>query len=260
MSLPPGLGPNLTANLIVQFVNSQGNILLGLSAQHQAPSSLVSALLELDVHLPADRSGLVVDHFNYDVVSAAEKHNVLLLPPPGALRPDVKAFFSPPTPNGELLAVPNAIGQVLGQGALLAPILRAPGTAYSYNPKEEATVLSEDLFATGKQLSLVTTVQARNSARFVVVGSADMLTDKWFDAKVKKAGDKAAVATVNREFAKRVSGWAFNEIGVLKVNAIEHHLNEEGQGNQSNPKLYRIKNRVVRFGPPPLFKTRACGD
>ena len=100
MSLAPGLGPNLTANLIVQFVNAQGNILLGLSAQHQAPSSLVSALLELDVHLPADRTGLVVDHFNYDVASAAEKHNVLLLPPPGALRPDVKDFFSPPTPNG----------------------------------------------------------------------------------------------------------------------------------------------------------------
>ncbi|KAI0124711.1 Dolichyl-diphosphooligosaccharide-protein glycosyltransferase 48kDa subunit [Xylariales sp. AK1849] len=239
-----GLGPSLTPNILLEFINAKGNILVALSSTNPAPTSIVSTLSELDIHLPPDRSGLVVDHFNYDVSAASDKHDVVLLPAPGALRPDVQDLFSPAAPNGELLAFPSGVGQTLGSGELLAPILRAPSTAYSYDPKEQQEAV-DDLFASGKQLSLVTTVQARNSGRLTVVGSADMLSDKWFDAKVKKAGEKPAVGTLNREFAKRVSGWTFHEIGVLKVNWIEHHLNEEGQSNHSNPKIYRIKNDVT---------------
>ncbi|KAI1194260.1 Dolichyl-diphosphooligosaccharide--protein glycosyltransferase subunit WBP1 [Nemania serpens] len=252
-----GLGPNLTPNILLQFINAQGNILLALSGSTPVPSSLVSLLLELDIHLPADRHSLVVDHFNYDTVSAAEKHDVLLLPTPGPLRPDYKDFFglsSSDAPDGRArggetrgagtLAFPNGIGHSLGHGPLLAPILRAPSTSYSYSPKDEPESL-DDLFASGSQLSLVSALQARNSARFTIVGSADMLSDKWFDATVKKAGEKNSVKTLNRDFAKAVSGWTFNEIGVLRVNWVEHHLNEEGLSNASNPKIYRIKNDVT---------------
>ncbi len=231
---------------------------MALSGSTPVPSSLVSVLLELDIHLPADRQGLVVDHFNYDTASASEKHDVLLLPTPGPLRPDYKAYFELPLSDGRdgrvrdggsspgVVAFPNGIGQTLGQGSLLSPILRAPSTCYSYNPKEEPEAI-DDLFATGSQLSLVSALQARNSARFTVVGSADMLSDKWFDADVKKIGEKSSIKTQNREFAKAVSGWTFNEIGVLRVNWVEHHLNEEGLSNASNPKIYRIKNDVVSF-------------
>lgn len=218
---------------------------MALSGSTPVPSSLVSTLLELDIHLPADRQGLVVDHFNYDTASASEKHDVLLLSLPGPLRPDYKDFFAlSGSEDSGVIAFPNGVGQTLGQGPLLAPILRAPSTSYSYNPKEESEAI-EDLFATGSQLSLVSALQARNSARVTVVGSADMLSDKWFDAKVKKVGEKSSVKTLNREFAKAVSGWTFGEIGVLRVNWIEHHLNEVGQSNASNPKIYRIKNDVV---------------
>ncbi|KAI1403227.1 Dolichyl-diphosphooligosaccharide-protein glycosyltransferase 48kDa subunit [Hypoxylon fuscum] len=239
-----GLGPNLTPKILLDFINANGNILLALSASQPAPTSLVSLLLELDIHLPPDRQGLVVDHFNYDVTSAPEKHDVLLLPAPGALRPDVKDFFNPVSTNGEVIAFSNGMGQTLGQGELLTPILRAPSTAYSYNPKEQAEIV-DDLFASGAQLSLVSTMQARNSARFTVVGSAELLSDKWFDAKVKKVGEKKEIGTLNREFAKRVAGWTFKEMGVLRVNWVEHHLNEPGQSNASNPKIYRIKNDVT---------------
>ncbi|KAI0845875.1 Dolichyl-diphosphooligosaccharide-protein glycosyltransferase 48kDa subunit [Daldinia vernicosa] len=239
-----GLGPNLTPKILLDFINANGNILLALSASQPAPTSIVSLLLELDIHLPSDRQGLVVDHFNYDVLSAPEKHDVLLLPPPGLLRPDVKDFFSPVSTDGGVIAFPSGTGQTLGSGALLTPILRAPSTSYSYNPKEQAEVIDE-LFASGSQLSLVSTFQARNSARFTVIGSAEMLSDKWFDAKVKKVGEDKEVNTINREFAKRVAGWTFKEIGVLRVNWIEHHLNEVGQSNASNPKIYRIKNDVT---------------
>ncbi|KAK5656203.1 hypothetical protein OQA88_4964 [Cercophora sp. LCS_1] len=238
-----GLGPNLTANILLQFLNAQGNILLTLGSGYAAPSALVSLLDQLDIQLPADRTGLVVDHFNYDSISAPDTHDVILLPPPGALRPGVKNYFGVGAPVGDVLAFPHGVGATLGAGELLSPIVRAPRTAYSYNPKEQAEVL-DDLFAAGEQLALVSAFQARNSARFTLVGSAEMLQDKWFDAEVKNVAG-AAFKTFNRGFAKRLSGWTFQEVGVLRVNWIEHRLNEAGASNETNPKLYRIKNDVT---------------
>lgn len=219
-----------------------------LSSGTTASTALVSLLAELDIQLPADRTGLVVDHFNYDAAAAADSHDVVLVPPPTSLRPDVKNIFGSAAPADQVIAFPRGVGATLGAGELLTPILRAPSTAYSYNPKEQAEAV-DDLFAAGAQLSLVSAVQARNSARFTLVGSAEMFADKWFDAQVQKAGSAKSVKTFNREFAKRVAGWTFHEVGVLRVNWIEHHLNEVGAANQSNPKIYRIKNDVVCLDP-----------
>ena len=245
----------MTPNILLQFINAKGNILLALSSSNPTPTSLVSLLAELDIQLPADRTGLVVDHFNYDSASASDLHDVLVLPPPGPIRPDVKDFFGGASASsGALLAFPRGVGATLGPGPLLTPVVRAPATAYSYNPKEQGEALDE-VFAAGEQLSLVSAVQARNSARLALVGSAEMLQDKWFDAKVRRAGDKADSPTGNREFAKTVAGWAFKEIGVLKVNWVEHRLDEEAA--ETNPKIYRIKNDVVggniSYLHPPLF-------
>lgn len=175
---------------------------------------------------------------------------MLLLSPPAPIRPDVKDFFSAGS-DDKLIAFPRGVGSVLGAGELLTPILRAPRTAYSYNPKEQSEGVAEDLFAAGQQLALVSALQARNSARLTLVGSAEMFQDKWFDAEVSKSavGSKSSVKTFNREFAKRVSGWTFQEIGVLRVNWIEHHLNEEtgAAANESNPEIYRVKNDVVCY-------------
>ncbi|KAK0703520.1 Dolichyl-diphosphooligosaccharide--protein glycosyltransferase subunit WBP1 [Lasiosphaeria miniovina] len=238
-----GLGPNLTANLLLQFINANGNILLTLSSGSSTPSSIVSLLAELDIQLPADRTGLVVDHFNYDAASAADQHDVLLLPAPHSIRPDIKDFFGAGASSNEVLVFPRGVGATLGSGELLTPIVRAPRTAYSYNPKEQGEVV-DDLFAAGEQLALAAAFQARNSARLALVGSAELLEDAWFDAEVKTTSGQAA-KTFNREFAKRLSGWAFQEIGVLRVNWIEHHLNEVGASNESNPGIYRIKNDVT---------------
>ena len=226
-------------------MNANGNVLVALSAGNPTPTSLVSLLAELDIQLPADRTGLVVDHFNYDASSAADTHDVLLLSPPGPLRPDVKDLFGAGAAKDQVLAFPRGVGAALGATELLTPILRAPRTAYSYNPKEQAEVV-DDVFAAGEQLALVSAFQARNSARFTLVGSAEMLQDKWFDVEASKVGaGKKAAKTFNREFAKRVSGWTFNEIGVLRVNWIEHHLEEAGAANESNPSIYRVNNDVV---------------
>lgn len=243
LSPPAGLGPNLTPNTLLNFINAKGNILLALTSETPVSTSIVSLLAELDISLPVERTGLVVDHFNYDASSASELHDVLLVPPPKAARSGLKDFFGAGAKSDELLALPRTVGTTLGAGELLNPIVRAPRTAYSYSPKEQAETV-DDVFAAGEQLALVGTMQARNSGRFTVMGSAEALQDKWFGAKVKTVEGKAAT-TFNREFARRLSGWTFHETGVLRVNWIEHHLNEAGAANQSNPTIYRVNNQVV---------------
>lgn len=233
----------MTPKHVLDFLNKDGNVLLALSGKSATSSAITSLLIEADIHLSNDRSGVVVDHFNYDTVSAAEKHDVLLLPRPGPLRPDVKAFFD----GGGVLAVPRAAPQTLGSdNHLIAPVLRAPATAYAYNPKEEMPS-PEDIEATGSQLNLVSVMQARNSARFTVLGSVEALEDKWFSASVKAPGGKKT-PTVNRDFAKQLTAWTFKETGVLKVGKIEHHLATDGEvaAEDLNPKIYRIKNETVR--------------
>ncbi|CAM1506111.1 Fc.00g057520.m01.CDS01 [Cosmosporella sp. VM-42] len=234
-----GLGPNLTPQILLDFINADGNILLTMSSTHTVSTSLVSLLAELDISLPAERTGTVVDHFTYDTVSAAESHDVLVLDAPKTVRPGLKTYFELP---GQVLSIPHAVGHTLGASQLLTPVLRAPATAYSYNPKEQAEVVDpDDLFAAGTQISLVSTLQARNSARLTVVGAAEMLQDKWLETKVTRVGGKS-VAPGNREFAKRLSGWAFKELGVLRVNDVEHRLKGD---NETNPSIYRVKNDVT---------------
>jgi oligosaccharyltransferase complex subunit beta len=242
--IPLGLGPALTPKLILDFMNKEGNVLLALSGKSPTPSAISSLLLELDIHLPPDRISTVVDHFNYDTISATERHDVLLAPRPGSLRRDVRSFFSG---NG-ILAVPKAVGQMLGNASsLIAPIIRAPETAYSVHVQDDALSEVEESVATGTQLALISALQARNSARFTVLGSVGVLEDKWFSAKVKGPNGQKQSSTVNREFAKQLSAWTFHETGVLKVGKIEHYLNGKDGViiGDVNPKIYRIKNDVV---------------
>jgi oligosaccharyltransferase complex subunit beta len=237
----------LTANNLLEFVKKDGNILVALSSEQATPTAVQSLLLELDISIPNDKGALVVDHFNYDSASASEKHDVLLVPYPAALRSDVKNYF-----GGEgYIAVPRAVGQVLGnESPLLSPILRAPSTAYSYSPKDEAEIV-EDPFAVGQQLSLVSAMQAHNSARLTVLGSAELLQNRWFAEKAK-LGDKA-VTTANRDFAAKLSAWTFQEVGVLKVGKVIHYQDDgvskklNASVPESNPTIYRVKSDVVRF-------------
>ncbi|EEH02788.1 dolichyl-diphosphooligosaccharide-protein glycosyltransferase [Histoplasma capsulatum G186AR] len=244
-----GLGPALTPKTLLEFINSEGNVLLALSGGSAIANSVSSLLLELEISLSQDRHALVVDHFNYDTLSSPENHDVILLPRPQALRADLKSYFS-----GEgVVAFPKAAGQSLGAASsLLVPIFRAPETAYSYDATEEEQTVDAS-FAFGSQISLVSAMQARNSARFTVVGSAESLEDKWFSASVKGLKDGKKTQTVNREFAKQISAWTFKETGVIKVGKVQHYLNADGYAesapsNESgalNPSIYRIKNDVT---------------
>jgi oligosaccharyltransferase complex subunit beta len=248
-----GLGPQLAPNLLVDFINQGSNILLALTSEQAVPSGVSSLLLELDIALPADRTSIVMDHFNYDIKSASEKHDVLLVPGPMFKKSEMRNFFI--LDFDKLIAFPHAVGQSLGNASpLLAPIVSAPSTAYTYNSQDSNEAL-EDLFATGDQISLVSAFQARNNARFTVLGSAEALEDKWFDATVQLPGSgQKATKTNNKAFVQKLTQWTFKELGVLKVGKIHHWLNEGAQkgahkrgdltGVDLDPSIYRIKNDV----------------
>ena len=234
----------------MQFTKQEGNILLALGADSQIPAQIASLLLELDIHLPNDRNALVVDHFSYDTLSAPEQHDVLLLSEPSVPRTQTKDYFG----GSGVVAFPRAVAQELGNASpLLTKLLGARSSAYSYNPKDDAPAV-EDPFAVGEQISLVSAMQARNSARFTVFGSVQALEDKWFDAKVKGRTGKET-RTANRDFAQKVISWTFKELGVLNVGQVNHYLRSIDGAAESisnttqigflNPDIYRIKNGVV---------------
>ncbi len=293
--------------LLLKFLNSDGNVLVALSSSSPTPATVAALLLELGIQLPPDRVSQVVDHFSYDVLSAPEQHDVLLVPPPAApIRDGVKNYFSTDAisafsstsstakeagqtdeadgeQNEKLIAFPRGVGHTLAHDSpLLAPVLRAPRTAYALNPKDSGAdgaagsgggaSAADEPFATGEQLALVSALQARNSARFVVLGSVEMLEDAWFDAHVQKSGGtdvakktansnnnktkKRRQRTANRAFARQISAWAFQELGVLRVGDVEHRLNETGVDPTDdsavlNPRIYRVKNHVVSSPLPP---------
>ena len=84
-----------------------------------------------------------------------------------------------------------------------------------------------------------------------VLGSAEVLQNAWFAEKATLNGK--AIKTANRDFAEKLSGWAFKETGVLKVGKLLHYqddgkskrLNTSHAIPESNPKIYRIKSDVV---------------
>lgn len=225
-------------------MKKEGNVLLTLSGKGQTANTINALLVQLEISLSEDRSSIAIDHFQYDTLSSGEEHDTLILPRPGKLRSDTKPFFS----GDGVLAIPHAEPQILNVASpLVAPILKAPPTAYQYNPKDESNGL-EKVTTTGSQLALVSAFQAHNSARLTVLGSVESLEDKWFSASVKRPSDKKELKTVNREFAQQLSAWTFNELGVLKVNKIEHYLADEPE--IVNPSMYRIKKDIVRQAQP----------
>jgi oligosaccharyltransferase complex subunit beta len=239
-------------------LKKEGNILVALSSEAATPTAVQSALLELDISVPAEKGAVVVDHFNYDSTSASDKHDVLLLDLPKSLRSSVKNYFG----GDGVIAVPRAVAQVLGNDSpLLSPVLRAPSTAYSYSPKDEAESV-EDPFAVGQQLNLISTMQANNAARLMVLGSAELLQNKWF-AESAKLGSKA-IKTANREFAHQLTAWTFKETGVLKVGKMVHYQ-DEGKSKkmntslavpENNPTIYRVKSDVVSSAHPPPYQIK----
>ncbi|KAK9477217.1 Dolichyl-diphosphooligosaccharide--protein glycosyltransferase subunit WBP1 [Lipomyces japonicus] len=236
LTLPPvqrSLGPNFLAKPLLNFVSAGGNVLVVLNPTAAAPSSVRSFAAELDISLPF-RDAKLVDHFSYDNVLAPRTHDVVVLDPASAvLNSNVVANI---TTGKKILYRGSAFA--LGNSQLVVPILGAQETAYTFDPVEES-LQSDQPFVTGTQSFLVAGFQARNNARVVIAASSDLFANRFFDSKIH-TNDRESDSG-NRELARSVSAWAFQEKSVLRLNYVSHKLVESEEINSA---IYRVKQQV----------------
>jgi oligosaccharyltransferase complex subunit beta len=237
-----GYGPALTPQKLVEFVGKDGNILL-LTSPSSIPEQSRELCRELEIDIPP-RDYLAVDHFNYDRLSASERHDLILIPRPMRSR-TTQSYFSQRKnsegDNDEIIAFRGA-GHTLSNKPLLFPILTASNTAYTYDTRESST-FADDPSAAGSQMHYVTAFQSRNNARITISGSTDLFSNELFDMQVQAPSGKKTT-TANRAFAKELTQWTFKETGIVKVAAIRHFLSNETHP-EINPSIYRVKNDVV---------------
>lgn len=234
-----GYGPALTPQLLLQFANQEGNILI-LTSPKGTPEQTREFARELDINLPP-KDYLVVDHFSHDTLST-EKHDMVIVKRP-EVSTSTQNYFSPSSSSTEDIIAYRGVGHTLGNGPLLNPILTAGRTSYAYDTIDDA-VYAEDPWSAGSQLHLVSALQARNNARITISGSAEIFSDVFYGLNVKPPGSTKKVKVANRAFGRDVTAWTFKETGVVKVVGIKHYLTNETDA-QINPSLYRIKNDVT---------------
>ncbi|RPA82059.1 Dolichyl-diphosphooligosaccharide-protein glycosyltransferase 48kDa subunit [Ascobolus immersus RN42] len=230
--LPPSskaYGPNLTPQTLVKFINSSGNILLLINPS-SVPETTRDFAREMDIFLPP-KDYAITDHYIFDRSSARENHDTLIVRSPQG-SPDQKSYFSTTFP-----VIWKGTGFTIGNSPLVNPILKGARGSYVYDTKEDA-VYTDDPWAVGAQINLVAAVQARNNARLTVVGSDVVFTDEFFDKEVT-AADGYGLRSGNREFARKLVSWTFQETGVLRVDKIEHGRVGFSERNEG---IYRVKN------------------
>merc|ERR550532_2544874 len=226
-------GGSLNVEGITEFVDAGNNVLI-------AGSTLTGDVLReiaSESGFEADEEGnAVIDHLNFDVNMDGGKHTLIAAEP--------KNLIEAPLIVGDK----KTLGPILYEGTglivdhdnpLVMEILTGSSSAYSHNPDEPVT---EYPHATGKGTVLVAGLQARNNARVVFVGSIDMLSDKFFNAKVSSSSGKKAAKSGNQALAVALASWCFQLSGVLRVKGVDHHLEGE-KGPQTV--AYTIKDDVV---------------
>ncbi|KAI0668417.1 Dolichyl-diphosphooligosaccharide-protein glycosyltransferase subunit [Trametes maxima] len=219
--------PDVTPQSLVSLLNKKTNLLLALSTKQTPLSSLAS---EFSLILPPPGTPLI-SHFPQRDTPAT----IIPVQPPhenGIISPNLEPVWF------------SGVPQALGTNPMLVPLLKAPAQSFASDGDSDATANmiveaaekgGEGLWA-GSQLSLVTGFQSLNNGRATWVGGVDLFTDEFFDKEVTKGKQSG-----NRQFARDVSAWTFQESQVLRIDNVEHH-----RVNDTLPcETYTINDRVT---------------
>ncbi|KAI0831642.1 Dolichyl-diphosphooligosaccharide-protein glycosyltransferase subunit [Trametes gibbosa] len=218
---------DVTPQSLVSLLNKNTNLILALSTKQTPLTSLAS---EFSLILPPPGTPLI-SHFPQRDTAAT----VIPVEPPRA-----NSIISPNLPPVWFSGVPQA----LGTNPLLVPLLKAPPQSFASDADsdsgadvvvEAAEKGGEGLWA-GSQLSLVTGFQTLKNARATWVGGVELFSDEFFNKEVSKGKQSG-----NRQFARDVAAWTFQESEVLRIDSVEHH-----RVNETIPReMYTTNDRVT---------------
>lgn len=235
---------DITPQSLVSLLSKNTNVILALSSKQTPISSLAS---EFSLILPPPGTPLI-SHFPKRDTPVT----VIPVEPPHAHH-IISSNLQPVWFSG--------VPQSLGNNPMLVPLLKAPPQAFASDADgdsgadalvEAADKSGEGLWA-GNSLSLVTGFQALSNARATWVGGVQMFSDEFIKKEVAKyvhsdgfsghvnKNTFRGVQSGNRQFARDVAAWTFQESQVLRIDTVEHHRVNETLPAQT----YTINDRVV---------------
>lgn len=207
--LPAELSPQALARRLEAGTN------LVLVAPSDAPEIWRDFAREFEIEL-ADRGQHVVDHVAFDPERDDGSHTLLSV----SLADTPTPFVSPETRLSPPILYRGA-GHAIGRHPLVTPLLRARPTAFFADAVSGAA--SEDPRSSGSGIALVSAFQARNNARALFVGSAELFSD----ALLSEAGNG------NLAFTLDVLSWVCQETGQLRVIDLRYRAAGEAHAASS---------------------------
>lgn len=192
------------------------------------------------------KNSILIDHHHFEPsLDTAKTHSVVAVQPPA--RPQDASLGSRPIVSQGAPVLYQGIAHTTpAYFPLATTLLTGSPTSYSYDQPldnvEHQPIVESDLDGSngpalvGQEAKLVSAFQTLTGSRALWSGSLDLFSDDFLQAQVsgKPSGNAA--------FVKDASQWTFQEEGVLRVDAIRHHL----VGDEEQRDQYRVRKELVR--------------
>ena len=121
------------------------------------------------------------------------------------------------------------------QNQYVFPILKADENSYSVNTK------TNEVYANGDKIKLVSGYQARNNRRVVISGSTNLCSDKLY--YLSNVNGTKIEESPNAKFCQDILNWNFQRTGVLKFDNVRHNR----KSDHKTLSTYRIKDELEYY-------------
>ena len=252
--LLPGLPADLTPQKIIDFLKSNGNVLLTVSAELSELYRDFAREFDLDFE---ERGTQMIDHFAS--VKGDSDHSTILVPTAGQMQ-RLPAVFPFPASQSELPFVYKGVGHRLGSNPLAFSILRPSQHSYSFEPPSSGATLEKldnpdrrVLLGSDAEASLISAFQlldtdrrhadqqspkrSGTAGRVVWCGSMVAFSNEYVEMKDVKSREGGVMhpGTSNLQVLSTLVSWLTQSHGVLRVEATSHERVKAHEGDTREP-------------------------
>jgi oligosaccharyltransferase complex subunit beta len=270
----------LTPQKIIEFLKSNGNVLLSVSSDLSELYRDFAREFELEFE---ERGTQLIDHFSS--IRGDDQHTSVLVPTPGHL-PKLQGVFPAISEGHNLPFLFKGVAHRIGSNPLAFSILRPSSTSYSFEvPSSDSSLEKLDnpdrkvLMGSDSDASLISAFQlldtdrrhadqnspkrSGTAGRVVWCGSMAAFSNEFIDSKNIKSRDGVVYSgSSNLQVLSDLTSWLTQSHGVLRVDATSHErvklheddnreLYEEWQtediagGSKHVQRMYRIMDTVT---------------